>query len=67
MVADCGIYRNDKVFAYADDGQEPEKPDLIIVGRYTRLNWHLTILSSKMDRYYVQPKKITYMFDPYWI
>jgi hypothetical protein len=24
MVADCGIYRNDKVFAYADDDQQPE-------------------------------------------
>jgi NAD(P)-dependent dehydrogenase (short-subunit alcohol dehydrogenase family) len=31
VVANCGIHRNDEVFAYAGDGQEPERPDLTTI------------------------------------
>ncbi|KAJ5998064.1 hypothetical protein N7522_009724 [Penicillium canescens] len=48
VVANCGIHRNDAVFSYSGDGQEPEKPDLTTID----VNLTGTLYTAKLASHY---------------
>lgn len=48
VVANAGIHRKDEVFAYAGDGNEPEKPDLSTIN----VNLIGTLYTAKLASHY---------------